>query len=288
MTPKIESVIDAGSPDRNEDYIWIGSEEGVNAVLILDGTSGTAGDFGAENGKTGGQRYVESIGESVREILESEPGKNLEQILKEAIENAWDLFEEQGEKESKRYLDGEDATYPRSETVPGAVGCLIRWDENNLEILHIGDVETFVEKESGLDFYSNATHERFDHMMNEAVRNDGKNSEKAEKLRDLHRSANSLPGTYPQIGFNPLAVEKQGEKESYDTVSVEKIVLSTDGGTTRMKKLLDMENKELLDFVSTKGVEKALEELREKERNTDVGELKQSDDAAIIEMRFNE
>lgn len=286
MTPEIEHVIEAGSPNKNEDYIWIGPEDGVNAILILDGTSGTARDFGAKNGRTGGQRYVEKFGESVREILRSEPEKELEKVLKEAITQVWSEFEEQGAEKSKRYLEGVGTTYPRSDTVPGAVGCLIRWDESDLEMMHVGDVETYIQKKAELEFYSNATHEKFDAKLNEAVKNEGKNSEKADKLVSEHRSANSLPGTYPQIGFNPLAVEKQGKKKTYDLEDVDKVVLSTDGGTTRMKKLLDMDNREVIESISEKGVEEALEELREKERTTDVGERKQSDDAAIVELRF--
>lgn len=286
MKPEINHVIDAGSPDKNEDYIWIGPEDGVKAILVLDGTSGTAGDFGSKNSKTGGKRYVEEFGEALKDIIVSGPEENLEKVVKEAISRTWGAFEEQGAETAARYLEGEDVAYPKSETVPGAVGCLIRWSGDELEVMHVGDVETYVVKQDETDFYSNATHEAFDAKLNDAIEKEGKGSNKAEKLVSEHRSASNFPGTYPQIGFNPLAVENLGEKENYNMKDVDRVVISTDGGSTRIKKLFDMDNQEVLKFIDENGVEKALEKLREKEDKTEIAELKQSDDAAIVDLRF--
>ncbi|EGQ43094.1 MAG: hypothetical protein J07AB43_10830 [Candidatus Nanosalina sp. J07AB43] len=89
MEPKLDYAIDSGSKTSrktNEDYLWVGAEEGINSVLILDGTSGVAGDFVEKNGKTGGRRYVEEFGAAVKQILERNPQENLESVMKSAVE----------------------------------------------------------------------------------------------------------------------------------------------------------------------------------------------------------
>lgn len=288
MGPEIDPVLDAGSSGNNEDYIWIGQEEGLDAALILDGTSGTDGDFGARKGKTGGQRYVEEFGRNVKNMLEEEPGSELEYIMAETVRNMWDHFEEDGSEAAGRYLDGEETVYPRSETVPGAVGALVRWNEEKIEILHIGDTETYVELTGEIERYGDRRHERFDEKLDEAVDKYGKMSEDAQRVRSEHRSAANMPGNYPNMSFNPVVVSKEGEHSVYPRKDVNRIVLSTDGGTARMKRLFDMDSEDVLDFIADKGVENALEELRDKEQEVDIPALKQSDDAAIADMRFKD
>ena len=61
--------------ETNEDFLWLGPEDDVKAVLILDGTSGTTGDFGAEKEKTGGRLYVETVGNSIKQQLEEKSRK---------------------------------------------------------------------------------------------------------------------------------------------------------------------------------------------------------------------
>lgn len=279
-------MIDAGSPDKNEDYIWIGPDDGVDAALILDGTSGTEGDFGAKNGKTGGQRYVEEFGRSVKNILEENPDSELEYVMEETVKHMWEYFEDEASEATEGYLEGEETVYPRSETVPSAVGSLIRWDQDEVEILHVGDTETYVETSEELDLYTDRTHESFDAKLDEAVDRNGKESEETQRLRSEHRSAANLPGNYPHMSFNPVVVNRQSEHSVFPRDEVERIVLSTDGGTTRMKRLFDMDGEEVLEFISKKGVENALAELREKESEAEISALKQSDDAAMVELRF--
>ncbi|MFQ3275225.1 MAG: serine/threonine protein phosphatase PrpC [Candidatus Nanohaloarchaea archaeon] len=284
--PEIQSIIEAGSPDQNEDYLWIGPEEGVNAVLILDGTSGTEGDFGANEDLTGGQRYVQYFGEEVEKILEEEPNKPLEEVLKSAISSVWDRFEDGAEENVEDYFSGENVVLQRAETVPAAVGALVRWNKDELELLHVGDIEAYVRTEEGVETYSNETHEKFDELRDEWVEKYGKSSEEVREIVSKHRSAHNLPGTYPNMSFNPLAVEKLGVKKSYPREEVKRVVLSTDGGTARMKKLLELNEGEILAFLEEKGVKDALEKLREREENLEINALKKSDDAAIADLWF--
>jgi serine/threonine protein phosphatase PrpC len=285
--PEIRSVIEAGSPNQNEDYLWIGPEKGINAVLILDGTSGTEGDFGANKDLTGGQKYVQYFGEEVEKILKEEPDKPLEDVMKSAISGVWDRFEEEAEENVESYFSGEDVVLQRAETVPAAVGAIIRWDENELELLHVGDVETYIETRKDVETYSNETHGRFDELRDQYVEKYGRGSEEVKEIVSKHRSAHNLPGTYPNMSFNPLAVEKLGVKKNYTREEIERVVLSTDGGTVRMKRIFELKDSEVLDFLDENGVERALKKLREEEEKMDVNALKKSDDAAIADIRFD-
>lgn len=293
----VSGARDAGETTNevtNEDYLWLGPKDDLNAVLILDGTSGTSGDFGADGKKTGGRVYVETIGKSVEEQLRRSPDKELDKIMKKSIEEAWDAFQEKGKQARDKYFNGESSQFPNSTTVPGAVGSLVRWSEEEVEVLHIGDVETYVVKKSkDVDLFSNKVHQRFDDIMNEkitelrkkGVENPAKSPE-VRKLVNSHRSASNFPGAYPQIMFNPLAVEKQGEKESYRRENIEKIILGTDGATTRMKTLFDLNTKGLIDFIEEKDVETAVDQLRKEEDSHTLDELKNSDDAALAVIKF--
>ena len=280
----------------NEDFLWLGPEDDVNAALILDGTSGTTGDFGAEKEKTGGRLYVETVGNSIRKQLKENPRKDLAETVKNSISEAWNFFQDKGEKERRKYFENrkEASTVPKATTVPGAVGSLLSWNEEKIEVLHIGDVETYIVKNDGeIELFTNKVHQRFDEIMNEKItelREKGvENPSERPEVRELcndHRSASNLPGTYPQIMFNPLVVGKQAEREIYEREEVEKILLSTDGAGPRMKNLWSLDNRGLLDFVEENGVEASVEELRESESRNSVDELKNSDDAAMAVIKF--
>jgi hypothetical protein len=285
--PEIDYVLDAGSPDKNEDYIWIGNEEGYNTVLILDGTSGTEGDFGGEEDETGGQKYVRYFGEELEKIIKKEPEKDLKELMKSVISQVWDRFESEAEENIERYFEGQETDLQRAETVPAAVGAVVRWDDEVLELMHVGDVETYIVAEDSKDIFSNNIHEKFDDLRDEYVEKYGRDSEEVREITSKHRSAHNLPGTYPNMSFNPLSVEKLGIKKNYSIENVDRVVLSTDGGTVRMKRLLGLDEKEVLNFLAEKGPERAVKTLREKEQQKNVKALKNSDDAAIVDIRFN-
>lgn len=290
----ISGVSDPGETTdekTNEDFLWISRD--YSAVLILDGTSGTRGDFGAGNGKTGGRNYVEKFSANVEKTLQEDPDKDLEHILKTAVSKTWDDFQQIGEKKRKKYLSGEDATYATAETVPGAVGCMVRWTDEEVKIVHVGDVETYIVKENDTDFLSNSVHQKYDQLYEKKIRElsekgveNPSEDEEVWKLVHRHRSASNMPGNYPQFQFNPLVVEKLGEKKRYDREKVEKILLGTDGATARIRELFDLEKTEVPEYIGEKGVEKALEELREKENSENLDKLKNSDDAAMALLEF--
>lgn len=278
----------------NEDYLLLSPEK--NVALILDGTSGTRGDFGAENGKTGGRVYVEKLAGNIGEILEENPGENLEDILENGISRTWDDFQELGTKQREKYFSGEETVYPTAETVPGAVGCLVRWTKKKIEIVHVGDVETYIVKNSGeTEFFCNKVHQRYDeiyeekieNLREEGVENPSENPEVWE-LVNRHRSAANLPGNYPNISFNPLVIEKMGEKKKYRRKNVERILLGTDGATTRIRELFNLKKDEIPGFVEEHGVEEAIEKLRSKEDSKNLDKLKNSDDAALALVKFSE
>lgn len=287
---EIDYAVDPGSgsdEETNEDFLWIGPEEGINAVLILDGTSGTAEDFGAANGKTGGRRYVEKFGESVKNLIKENSDIELEEVMKSAIRRVWEDFEKQAEINKEKYFDGNDVVLQRASTVPAAVGALIRWDEQKLELIHVGDVETCIVKETGCEEFSNQVHEKFDELRDQYIEEYGRNSEEVDEIVSKHRSAHNLPGTYPNISFNPLAVEKLGEKNKFDIKEVQKILLSTDGASPRIRKLLEPENnKEVIKSIKRHGAESIIEKLRRKEEKSNLNQLKTSDDAAIALVEF--
>lgn len=287
QNPEIKEVIDAGSPGTNEDKILIDTDGDGNAVLILDGTSGVEGDFGGgEEDRTGGQKYVDYLASAVEQILDREPERDLEAVMKSAIGNVWDRFADEAEENVQAYLSGEDATLQTAETVPAAVGSLIRWNNEELEVMHVGDVETYVCMDGEQERFSNSVHEALDDIRDEYVEEHGKTSSEVRKITSKHRSAHNLPGTYPNMSFNPLVVEKLGTRKSYPIKEVERVVLSTDGGTTRMKRIFDMDDDEVLQFLETEGPEKALEKLRERENSSEIAALKKSDDAGIVDIRF--
>ena len=280
----------------NEDFLWLGPEDDVKTVLILDGTSGTTDDFGAEKEKTGGRLYVETVGNSIRQQLTENPGKDLAETVKTSISEAWGFFQRKGKEEREKYFSGEKeaSTFPTATTAPGAVGSLVRWNEEKIEVLHIGDVETYIVKNNGgLDLLTNKVHQRFDEIMNEKItelREKGVEdpSERPEvwELCNNHRSASNLPGTYPQIMFNPIVVDKQAEEKVYEREEVKKILLSTDGAAPRMKNLWSLDNTGILDFVEENGVEASVEKLRVSESEIEVDELKNSDDATLAVIKF--
>jgi serine/threonine protein phosphatase PrpC len=290
MKPEIDSAIDSGSTTSrktNEDYLWVGLRDGINAVLILDGTSGVAGDFGAKNEKTGGRRYVEKFGAAVKQILEIKPQENLEEVMKSAIENVWDEFEEEAEENTEKYFNGEDVTLQRASTVPAAVGAIIRWNDEKLELLHVGDVETYIKLEDRGENFSNETHESFDKIRDEYIREYGKESSEVQEILRKHRSGHNLPGTYPNMSFNPLAVDKLGEKSEYPIEEVEKVLLSTDGAAPRFRELFKLEsNEQVVEYIEKHGAQKSLKKLREKENKAELNALKSSDDAAIALLNF--
>ncbi|MFT4892622.1 MAG: serine/threonine protein phosphatase PrpC [Candidatus Nanohaloarchaea archaeon] len=286
--PEIRYVAEAGSPGENEDYLWIGPESGFKAVLVLDGTSGTEGDFGATEELTGGQRYVEFFGEEVQKVLEENPDTDLEKVLKSVIGRVWDRFEDEAEKNAREYLSGGDTTLQRAETVPAAVGSMVRWDEEKVELIHVGDVETYIKRRQDLELHSNDIHGKFDQLRDDYIEKYGRESEEVKNIVSRHRSAHNLPGTYPNMSFNPLVVEKLGKKESYSREEVERVVMSTDGGTVRMKRLFGIDEPGVMEFLKEKGVEKALDELRQEENREDIDALKKSDDAAVVDIRFGE
>lgn len=299
MKPEIDYAIDSGSTtseETNEDYLWIGPEDGVNAVLILDGTSGTAADFGRVNDRPGGRRYVEKFGEYVKERLLKEPSADLEEVMEDAISYVWDAFDEEGESAVKSYFKdpASNAVIPTGKTIPGAVGSLTRWDEDRIEILHVGDVETYIVSNEGNYQFGDEVHERFDEIFEEKIRQlkkkgieePRKRPEVTERI-NKHREAANLPGTYPNMSFNPLAVKKQGMKLEYNVKEVEKVLLSTDGASPRLRHFFDLEdNEEVTNFVEERGAERSLELLREKEGKVDLNTLKSSDDAAIALLNF--
>lgn len=279
--------------ETNEDFLWISKEH--NTVLILDGTSGTRADFGAGNGKTGGRNYVEKFTENVKKTLEKTPVADLEEILKDAVSETWDDFQDIGAEEREKYFSGEKTSYPTSETVPGAVGCIVRWRDEKVELVNVGDVETYVVQGDDTDFFCNRIHERFDEIYEEKIgelREKGvENPSEHEEVHELvnrHRSASNMPGTYPQFQFNPLVIEKQGVKKKYQRKNIEKIVLGTDGATTSMRELFDLEKEEIPKFIEEKGVKQAVEELRDREDSQNLDRLKNSDDAALALIEFNE
>lgn len=285
--PDIDYALDAGSPDKNEDCVWIGPKEGYNTVLVLDGTSGTEGDFGGEENETGGQKYVRYFREEFEKIIREEPEKDLEKVMKAVISQIWDRFEAEAEENVERYFAGEEVELQRAETVPAAVGSAIRWNEEELELMHVGDVETYIVTEDSKDTFSNSIHERFDDLRDEYVEKYGRGSKEVKEITSKHRSAHNLPGTYPNMSFNPLSVEKLGVKKKYSIENVDRVVLSTDGGTVRMKRLLELDDKEVLNFLEKKGAEEAVKTLREEEQKKDVNALKNSDDAGIVDIRFS-
>lgn len=292
---KITGITDPGETtddNTNEDYLWISQEH--NTVFILDGTSGTRADFGSEKGKTGGRNYVEKFTQNVKNTLENAPETNLEDLLKTAVSRTWDDFEEIAAEKRKKYFSGEKTAYPTSETVPGAVGCIVKWTDEEVKVVHVGDVETFVVKKNEMDFFCNKVHQKFDEIYEEKIKELRENgvenpSENKEvlKLVNQHRSASSMPGTYPQLQFNPLVIEKQGRKKKYSRKNVEKIVLGTDGATTRIRELYDLKKDEVPDFIEKKGVKQSIEDLREKEDGQNLDKLKNSDDAAIALIEFS-
>lgn len=290
MKTEIDHAIDPGSTsteETNEDYLWIGTEEGINAVLILDGTSGTVADFGAKDGKTGGRRYVEKFGDSVKNKLRDKPELELEKVMKSAIRDVWDDFETEAEDNAKKYFEGEEVVLQRASTVPAAVGALIRWNNEALDLLHIGDVESCVVKDKSMEEFSNEVHEKFDEIRDQYIEKYGKNSNELKNILRKHRSAHNLPGTYPNMSFNPIVVDKLGEKQSYDINELEKVLLSTDGAAPRIRKLLESENnREVIGLIEDTGAEQAVEKLREKEQNSELNQLKTSDDAAIALVDF--
>lgn len=284
--PDIDHSLKAGSSGNNEDYLWLGPEKNVKAALILDGTSGTEADFGSIEEETGGQRYVRLFAEEVEKILQENPSKDLEEVMKSAISRIWDRFEKEAKKNVEQYFNGGESTLQRTETAPAAVGSIIRWDDKELELMHVGDVETYIVKKENTDTYSNTIHQRFDELRDKYVERYGRDSEEVKDITNRHRSAHNLPGTYPNMSFNPLAVEKLGVKKTYDIANIERVVLSTDGGTTRMKRILEMSEKEVLEFLEEKGVKDAIESLRKEEKRGKINALKDSDDAAIADIRF--
>lgn len=191
-------------------------------------------------------------------------------------------------------MKAEASTVPTATTAPGAVGSLVRWNEEKIEVLHIGDVETYIVKEDGgLDLFTNKVHQRFDEIMNEKItelrEKVVENPKERPEVRELcndHRSASNLPGTYPQIMFNPVVVDKQAERKVYERKDVEKILLSTDGAAPSMKNLWGLDSRGLIDFVEENGVEASIEKLRESESGIEVDELKNSDDAAMAVIKF--
>jgi len=287
---KVDYAVSPGSTSSkmtNEDYLWVGPEDGINAVLILDGTSGVSADFGDKDGKTGGRRYVEQFGESVKHSLKQDSQAELEEVMKNAVKTVWNKFEEYAEENTENYFDGKDIVLQRSDTVPAAVGALIRWSDESLELLHVGDVETCIITEDGTDNFSNVIHEKFDSLRDDYIEKYGKDSKEVKEILRRHRSAHNLPGTYPNMSFNPLAIEELGEKVDYNIEKVEKVLLSTDGAAPRIKKLLSPENnKEVIKLIEDKGSEEVLDELREKEEKADLNQLKSSDDAAIALIEF--
>lgn len=290
MKAEINYSNDPGSTstrNTNEDYLWIGPEEGINAILILDGTSGTMADFGAKDVKTGGRRYVEKFGDSVKQSLSEDSSLELEEVLKSAVKDVWDEFEEEAKRNTERYFDGEGVVLQRACTVPAAVGAIIRWNEETLDLLHVGDVETCIVREEKVENLSNEVHEGFDEIRDEYIDEYGKESKEVDEILRQHRSAHNLPGTYPNMSFNPLAIEKLGEYRSYNIEEVEKILLSTDGATPRIRKLMKPKNnREIINLVENKGADKLIKDLREKEQDADLRQLKTSDDAAIALVKF--
>lgn len=290
MKPKLDYAIDSGSTTSrktNEDYLWMGAEEGINSVLILDGTSGVAGDFGEKNEKTGGRRYVEKFGAAVKQILERNPQENLESVMKSAIENVWDEFEGEAQENTENYFKGGNVTLQRASTVPAAVGAIIRWNNEKLELLHVGDVETCIILDDRIETFSNETHENFDNIRDEYIEEYGKKSKEVQEILRKHRSAHNLPGTYPNMSFNPLAVEKLGEKSEYPIEEVEKVLLSTDGAAPRFRELFKLKrNEKVVEFIEEHGAQESLKKLREKENKADLNALKSSDDAAIALLKF--
>lgn len=294
--PEISGATDPGETTdekTNEDYLWLNQEK--NAVLILDGTSGTRGDFGSKKDRTGGRFYVEKLAENVEKTFEKNPREELEEILEKAISRTWDDFQEIGEEEREKYFSGEDAVYPTAGTIPGAVGCLMRWTDEKVEIVHVGDVETYIVKKSGeTEFFCNKVHQRYDEIYEEkieelreqGVENPSENPEVWE-LVNKHRSAANLPGNYPNMSFNPLVIEKLGENKNYRRKNIEKIVLGTDGATTRIRELFDLEKEEIPEFVEENGVEESIEKLRAEEKSKNLDKLKNSDDAALALIKFS-
>ncbi len=296
MKVELEAFTDSGETTNeitNEDYIWKGPEKGLNSVLLLDGTSGTTGDFGADGEKTGGRIYVETIAESVEKQLTERPDKDPQKALKDAVRDAWEAFEDKGVEERQNYFSGEEATVAEATTVPGAVGALVTWNSESIELMHVGDVESYIVLEDRIESFSNEVHQRFDGIMNEKItelRSEGvEDPEKRPEVRELcnsHRASSNYPGTYPQISFNPLAVEKGGARKTFERGEVEKIILSSDGATPRMRRLFELGEEGLIDFLEDKGVEEAVRRLREKEDEIELDELKNSDDAAVAVIKF--
>ena len=77
-----------------------------------------------------------------------------------------------------------------------------------------------------------------------------------------------------------------GTKKSQQPNEVESVVLTTDGETTRMKSIFEMNNEEVLELPETIGPEKTLKKLRDREKESKIAALNRSDHLGMIDSRF--
>ncbi|MER5645068.1 protein phosphatase 2C domain-containing protein [Streptosporangium sp. NPDC002524] len=120
-TPRVLTAERPGGPGASEDRIFLTP----NAAVVLDGATSV------ELGPGSGGWYADSLGRLLEELIAAEPHQDLRKLLAHAIEGVATAYDLEAGK------------------APSSTVAVLRWDENELEALVLGDSAVVVFDRAG-------------------------------------------------------------------------------------------------------------------------------------------
>lgn len=309
--------------DSNEDLADFVVDGREGYAWVFDGASALAEPL-LDEGPTDGRWYVEEFNDALkREIEASDQGREIEDILENAVESVREAYEE------AVGMEVDDISDFRT---PSAKISLARWnlETQELETYGLGDSVQLTGLEAETDYVKHGGPEHLDKKVFEAmklIQRPGQDEGELEGLADEydvdigaealaersyshgevmgnelvqkmlrdHRAMKNEEGGYWTLGFDTEAVRK-GVKKAYDLENVSSVALFTDGvspavETYEMKGGRPYTGREFLEEVEAEGMESMMDGIERYEGEDPDCErhvrFKESDDKALAYIRFS-
>ena len=266
--------------DYNEDTAYVGE----NFAWVIDGATGLNGRNFIDE-KSDARWFVKKWNDFLIENI-MEKDVELEDMVREGIGLIKDEYFSNIGPEYKDDLEPID--------FPSSTIAIIRFMDNILEYFVLGDCMIVIGKEDGtnsiiVDESLNRLDGRvIDFMTNEKLNNNLTHAAAREKAMDLlikHRLMKNKPGGYWSLEFSEEAA-KNALKGKEILHGKNKILMMSDGFSVLFNKYLHLDEKEIIEFVEIKGLDRSYSIIREIENNDseciEYPRLKKSDDSSAV------
>lgn len=279
----IEQRAISGSPP-NEDHVWTGD----GAAIVLDGATGLT-DTQYTDGDTDGRWYVETLSSEIQERIEST--NSLSEIVEASVEAV-----------STRFEEITDSTTLEKHEMPSGAGAIVRWNEETVEYLILGDCSVILETDDGTIAELGEGPRELDNQVVQRMEEIRTNAEGSISYDELRRRVDDLlienrkkmneEGGYWTLGHSTEAIQYATTGE-IPREGVEEVIAFTDGFEVIVPTYdVFVDWKRLIQYISDNGLDRAIRTLRAFEKADPecrtYPRLKPSDDIGIAHIQFDE